>query len=323
MAWDAGWYEAIARQGYATLGTQSVRFFPLWPLLARWVHGLGVPIPWVLAIGASALWFGALVAVDQLAVAAGFSARVASSSLWLLSLVPGAVATVLGYAEPLLVLLVAAALTCVLRVRNGGERNALLWSSAIIAGYLAALTRPVGVLLCLPIALEAWRRRGSGQRGLGVAAALAPVVGLLTYLWWCNHRFSSWLLPLRVQTEASHHGGLTNPISGVVGDLSEAVHGHPSVILHLPWVALALVLCVVTFKRAPLSLAVYSSAIVLVALSGHNLDSFERYLLAAPPLFMVAAGALRSTRVRIAVFVLLAALLLAWSILVFSNVIVP
>ena len=323
MAWDAGWYEAIARQGYAALGTQSVRFFPLWPLAARAVHGLGVPVPWALAIGASVLWFGALVAVDQLAVAAGFSPRVASSSLWLMSLVPGAVATVLGYAEPLLVLFVATALACVLRVRSGGGRSALLWTSVIVAGYLAALTRPIGVLLCLPIALEAWRRRRTQSVSLGVTAALAPVAGLITYLWWCRHQFGSWLLPLKVQTEASHHGGLTNPISGLVGDLNEAMHGHPSVILHLPWVAVALVLCLVAFKRAPLSLAVYSSAIVLVALSGHNLDSFERYLLAAPPLFMVAAGSLRSERIRIAVFVLLGSLLLAWSILVFSNVIVP
>jgi hypothetical protein len=323
MAWDAGWYQAIAHQGYAALGTQSVRFFPLWPLLARGLHGLGVPLAWALALGASALWFGALIAVDQLASTAGFAPRTSSASLWLLCLVPGAVATVLGYAEPLLVLLVATTLTCTLRVRKGGDRSALLWTTAIIASYLAALTRPVGVVLCVPLMFETWRHRRTRSVALGVMAALAPIAGLLTYLWWCSHRFGSWRLPLTVQTQAAHHGGLTNPVSGLLGDLNEGLQGHLSVLLHLPWVAVAVVLCVIAFKRAPASLALYSSAIVILALSGHNLDSFERYLLAAPPLFMVAGEALRSSRVRILVLILLGGLLMAWSILVFSNVIVP
>ena len=33
--WDAGWYETIARFGYAPLGHQALRFFPLYPLMGR------------------------------------------------------------------------------------------------------------------------------------------------------------------------------------------------------------------------------------------------------------------------------------------------
>src|SRR5580698_1448456 len=33
LGWDAGWYESIARVGYQPLGLQSLRFFPLVPLL--------------------------------------------------------------------------------------------------------------------------------------------------------------------------------------------------------------------------------------------------------------------------------------------------
>src|ERR1017187_9149497 len=44
LAWDGGWYESIARHGYAASGPQSVRFFPGYPMAARvlgWVPGIG------------------------------------------------------------------------------------------------------------------------------------------------------------------------------------------------------------------------------------------------------------------------------------------
>src|SRR5579863_3648460 len=35
LGWDAGWYESIARHGYAGAGHASLRFFPLVPLVVR------------------------------------------------------------------------------------------------------------------------------------------------------------------------------------------------------------------------------------------------------------------------------------------------
>src|SRR5580704_4419540 len=40
LGWDAGWYEAIAKHGYAGAGPASLRFFPLVPALARGVSEL-------------------------------------------------------------------------------------------------------------------------------------------------------------------------------------------------------------------------------------------------------------------------------------------
>jgi len=42
LAWDAGFYESIARFGYHPFGHQALRFFPLFPLAARllsWLPG--------------------------------------------------------------------------------------------------------------------------------------------------------------------------------------------------------------------------------------------------------------------------------------------
>ena len=322
LAWDAGWYEAIARQGYVHLGAQATRFFPLWPLMVRGLHHLGLPVAGVMIVTVSVVWFMALIAIDQLGAASGFSRRATGASLWLVCLAPGAVATVLGYAEPLLVLLVATTLTLALRVHTT-RPAAPLWAGAAVLGFAAGLTRPVGVVLCVPVGIEAWRRRNAGAIPVSVLATVAPLGGLVSYLWWCHATFNSWLLPLRVQTESVHHGGLTNPVSGLLHAASLALHGHTSVWMHLPWVALAIIGCVLSFKRAPLSLAIYSTLIVALALSGSNLDSLELYLLAAPTLFAVAGTFLDRQRLRILVYVGLGVVLFGTSTLVFANAIVP
>ncbi|HTT85802.1 MAG TPA: hypothetical protein VMF60_00415, partial [Acidimicrobiales bacterium] len=45
LGWDSGWYESIARHGYGGAGHESLRFFPLVPLLTRalsWIPGVGM-----------------------------------------------------------------------------------------------------------------------------------------------------------------------------------------------------------------------------------------------------------------------------------------
>ena len=324
-AWDAGWYRAIALHGYASLGEQSTRFFPVWPGMLRGLHLLGVPVLWSMAIATSLLWLGALVAIDRLGSAAGLSGTVRSTSLWLIALWPGAIATVLGYAEPLLVLLVACSLALVLGAGDRASTWSWRWVVAGALGGVAAATRPVGILLVLPFALEAWRQRPRGAAALGsrLVGIGGPVIGLGSYLAWCRHQFGDALLPLRIQTQATHHGGLTNPVSGLVGDVRLALDHHLSDVLHLPFVLIAILLCILAFRRVALSLAVYSAAVVVVALSGHNLDSFERYVLAAPGVFFAGATLLANRTLKVVILVGLGGALFAYSALALGNVVVP
>ena len=87
--------------------------------------------------------------------------------------------------------------------------------------------------------------------------------------------------------------------------------------LHLPWVAVSVVMVVVVFRRLPVSYGLYSAAIVVVAASGSNLDSFERYALGAFPLVLAGATLLRSRRVEITVLVLSAVTMFAYALLAF------
>ena len=193
-----------------------------------------------------------------------------------------------------------------------------------VLGALAGATRPVGVLLVIPIAIEAWRRRSTGVAMVASIVALcSPLLGAGAYLLWVRSAFGDALAPLKVQTEAGHHGSLTNPITGVLHGVSLAAHGHLGALLHLPWVAVALVAVALGVRKLPLSATVYAVGILALALGGQNLDSFERYLLAVPTLFLVAAGWLGRRTVRIGVLLVLAAGLALTSVLVFADYLVP
>ena len=115
LGWDAGWYETIARVGYAPLGNQSLRFFPAVPLLTHvfaWVPGVDdgaalVVLANLAALAATAMLF--VLARRELGDRAA-----ARRSIWILSLLPSAFVLVMGYAESLLLVF---AIGCFLALR--------------------------------------------------------------------------------------------------------------------------------------------------------------------------------------------------------------
>jgi hypothetical protein len=323
LAWDGGFYASIARLGYRPLGHEALRFFPLFPLSARalaWLPGVSAGTAVVLIANAGALIGTALLVV--LVRRESGDDRLARRSAWLLSLAPPAFTLVLGYAEGLLLVFTTA---CFLCLRPAADR-APRWLWAGLFGFAAALTRPLGVLLVLPIACEAWRRwrstPASGRPAIAVGLA-GPVAGLATFLGWSAGAYGDFFLPLRVQTSAGHHGALGDPLTTLWHAARGALHHHLGTALHIPWVVLVVVLLVVVWRRLPSPYGAFATGVVLVALSGTNLDSFERYALSAFPLVIVGAMGLASRRVERVVLALSAAGLLAYSLLAFVNRLVP
>jgi hypothetical protein len=329
LGWDAGWYEAIARVGYAPLGHQSLRFFPLFPLVGRALAYLpGVSAGTALVVVAN---LGALVATALLRVLVlreSGDERWADRSAWLFSLAPPAFVLVMGYAEGLLL---AFAVGCFVAIRRGsgsawagGAGPAWLW--AAVLGAAAGLTRPAGVLLAVPIAVETvrrWRAAGAGERVLAAVATLAPVAGTGAFLAWSAGVYGDGLLPLRVQTQSGHHGGLSDPFRTLAHDVTGVVDHHFGTALHVPWVVLVVALLVVCWWRLPASYGAFATVAVVVALTGTNLDSFERYALGAFPLVIAAASLIAEPRVERSVLVLAAAGLAGYALLAFLNLSVP
>jgi hypothetical protein len=336
LSWDAGWYETIARVGYGALGAQSLRFFPAVPLLTHalaWLPGLGDGPALVLLANVAALAATAMLYV--LVRRETGQAAVARRSVWVLSLLPAAFVLVLGYAESLLLVL---AIGCFLALRpaagstagpgdhTGAGVDRPHFGVAGLLAFAAALTRPIGVLLFLAIAAEVvrwWPRLGREERVAGVGAVVAPFVGLVAFLAWAKHTVHDWWAPLRVQLQSSHHGGLADPFATLYDDAKGLLHHHVGTALHVPWVLLALAMLLVCWRRLPAPYTLFAAAVLATAVSGANLDSFERYALGAFPLSIAAALLLTESQIERLVLTVLSAGLAAYALLAFLNISVP
>ncbi len=321
LGWDAGWYASIAAHGYPMTNHGALRFFPLLPLVARLLSVLpGLSTGAAVVVVANVSTFGATALLVLLVRRETGDEALARRTIWLLSLAPPAFTFVMGYAEgPLLLLVVG----CFVALRwPGGPR----WWWVAAFGYFAAFTRPLGVLVALAVAVElvrSWVQARARDRAWATAALAAPLAGMGTFLAWSKARFGDALLPLKVQTQAGHHGGLSDPFITLAHDVSGAFHGHVGTALHVPWVLVALGLLVLCWLRLPACYSLFATAVVAVALSGTNLDSFERYALSAFPLVWAASLLTASRRVERVVLPLAAAGLFGYALLAFLNISVP
>ena len=149
LGWDASWYREITRHGYDGVAKEGLRFFPLVPILARvgsWLPGVSVRLALLLVVNACALAVGFLM--YELVRGEGRSDAVARHAVWIVYLAPTAFVLVMGYAEATLMTATLVALIALRRQR---------WWIAAIAGVVAGLTRPVGVLLVVPALVEVYR----------------------------------------------------------------------------------------------------------------------------------------------------------------------
>jgi hypothetical protein len=331
LGWDAGYYETIARVGYHPLGKESLRFFPAVPALTHVVAWLpGVTDGAALLVVSNVAAFVATVLLFALVRRETGDPLVARRAIWFLSLSPAAFVLVMGYAESTLLCL---SVGCFLALRpapapgpaHGPDRRPN-FALAGVLGFAGALTRPIGVLLALVVAVELvrwWIRLGRRQRVTGLVATAAPLLGLAAFGVWAHHEVSDFWAPLRVQFESAHHGGLSDPFVTLAHDARGVFHHHVGTALHLPWVIVAAVLLVVCWRRLPAAYTVFAGAILAVAVAGSNLDSFERYALSAFPLAVAAALICRGPRIERVVLTILPAALAGYALLAFLNISVP
>ncbi len=284
LAWDGSWYELIASDGYA-MGYDSaldpaLRFFPLFALLGRALGVLLTPgVALVVIANLASLVAGVLL--YRLVKAETDDVDLAERVVRLLALAPPAFVLVFAYSEGLFLVL---SISVFYLMRQGK------WWVAAVGGYLAGLTRPVGALLSLPVAVVAIRqiRRDGFSRVLGaVIAAVAPVAGMATFLLWSRSALDDWSAPLDRQGDL--RGGWVEPVSRVVASAWRGVRGDEGELFHFLAAVMLVGLVVVTTRQLRAEYWLYSLVSVVLLLSADNLNSLERYGLAVFPL--VIAGA--------------------------------
>lgn len=252
FAWDYNWYHLVAYGGYPDgQGGRQYAFFPLWPQLIRWSGS----IPDVVAAGALA-W--AASAAAFFGVAEGTPHARLRTAL-ALACWPGSFVLALAYPDGLA--LAAAASAAVLALRGR-----LL--TAGLVGVIAALARPNGVLIALPLA---WLARGKGPRAwLGAAAPVAAAAAVEAYFW--SHSGNS-----RVFLDAQRQWGRGGPgrfgdWSSHLGDVFER-HGLLIAVLAVP-AAAAIVVAWRRFGLWPTAVIAYASAVSVLLAATQSLQGF-------------------------------------------------
>jgi hypothetical protein len=188
---DGLWFLRIATGGYEN-GDGSAAFFPGYPLVIRAVSPLlgGHPLAAALLISNAAA-LGVMVALYFL-TSSEFDERVARRTILYLAVFPTSFFLLAPYSEAPFLLLVLLSLW--------GARRGRWWIAGV-AGAAAAATRNVGVLVILPLLVEAvhQRREGGGSTAATVAWSIVPVVGLAAYLGYWQAAAGDWLAPVNQQ----------------------------------------------------------------------------------------------------------------------------
>lgn len=315
LAWDGRWYELIAMSGYAAADDPAVRFFPLWPMVGRavaWLPGLNAGAALVVCANLAALAAGALL--HRLVLDETSDPGLADRAVRLLMLAPPSFVLVLAYSEALYLVLAIAVFIAAGRGR---------WWTAAVAGYLAALTRPVGAILALPVAYSAWRARRDGRSAqvAAAAAALAPLAGAATFVVWAGAALGDADAPIGQQREL--RGDPAEPVSRLVRAAYRGAGGDTGELFHFLAAAAIVALAVVAALRLSRPLALYGCVSALVLLTAENLNSLERYALGAFPLVIAAAVVSRHPRLDRWLPAMLGAPMACLAILAFHGVYVP
>ena len=162
-----------------------------------------------------------------------------------MSIAPPAFVLVWAYAEGPFLLLSAAVLLALHR---------RWWWTAAALGCLATLTRPSGLLLALPAAVEGWRAwRASDLRARAgiVAAVVGPFAGFAAFLLWVEEATGDWLAPLRVQDD--FRDGTVFPLLRLAEGLGEVVTDTLGDGLHVPFAFAMIALAWWACRHLPLS----------------------------------------------------------------------
>lgn len=278
--WDGIWYRLVASEGYLLIpGRQSdPAFFPLYPLLLRGAHGLGFGYQTAGLLISNLALLGALVAFEALTRDL-FGPTLARRATVYVAVFPLGYAFSMAYPESLVLGAIAIAGLAAARGR---------WATATLCAAAAALARPEGVLVALPVLASAWQQRAAIsplKRGLALGAVVAPAAALASYPTYLGSVLHD---PLAWSQAERAWGRQFSPLGFV-----DTVINLPGALAHNPWLTrdvacfVLYVVLLVAARRAgtPMPWLLGAAAVVTVPLFSGSFESIGRFGLLALPLF--------------------------------------
>jgi len=278
--WDGRWYRMIAANGYLLIpGHQSdPAFFPLFPVLLRGVHAAGIGYFLAGLLLSNAAFVVALTAFHALTRDV-LGTPLARRATIYLAIFPLGYVFSMTYPESIVLAAISLAALAAAQRR---------WSTAMICAAVAALTRPEGLVVLLPILISAYRRNSSTSqlnRGVALAAVIAPIAALASfpaYLGVVLHDPLAW-------NSAEHAWGRRFSPLGFV----HALTGLPGLIAQNPWL-IRDVVCFVLYlglleaaRRAgtPRPWLVGGLLVIVLPVFSGAFTAVGRFGLLVPPIF--------------------------------------
>lgn len=287
--WDAGWYLSIIRAGYFIDGDiqtsqSNIAFFPLYPYLVK-LFVLLLPerlrtterILIIALLISNLLLIAALILLHKLIT--NFSDRaLAQRTILYILLFPTGFFLFCFYTESAFLLLSVAAF-CAASKKS--------WGWACLCGSLLSLTRPLGVLISIPLFLVylesvEWKPLKIQKNILWFL--LIPL-GLLSFLLYAHHLTGDYLAPVHAQKAwqksfAMPWTTLFRPFGGSL----------PVTRVEQLLTVIFIVLSILSiFKLPSISYAVYSLLLILPPLTSGTLISTSRYYVVIFPVFICMA----------------------------------
>jgi hypothetical protein len=200
--------------------------------------------------------------------------------MWYLMVFPTSFFLSAAYGESLFLALSVGAILA-------GRRGSWWWAG--ILGGLAALTRPFGVLVVLPLAIEAWQTRGPGWPWrIGAALALVPLA-LLAYMGYLQVQYGDALAFLHAQSDWDR--SLMAPWDTIARFLEGPfeLHVGSHSLIDFAFMLFATGVALAAWKVLRRSYAVYLTALVVFPLFTGSLVSYPRFVITYFPMFLVLA----------------------------------
>ena len=309
--WDACWYTTIAAYGYGP-EAGATTFFPLLPILLAGGTGTIGGIVFVAPVVTALACIAAFTGLRQL-VGRDVDVPTAERTVLYTAVFPAAFFLIAPFTESLFLA------TSVWAFIGARRRR---WELALVAGLLAGLTRPQGVILVLPLAWEAvqalrarWvaggRRLQPSDLLVGVAVA-APAIAYVGFVGWTAAAVGESYFASNAAWGAHH---LVWPWDRLADGIAWAIeHGRPVQALNAAMWVLFVGLAIAAIRLLPTSYWLYvlpQLALMLTQETTFPLMSTIRYLIVVFPCFVILAMAGRSRRFNTA-WVIVSVLLLGF-----------
>jgi len=316
--WDGGWYAAIAEHGY--FNKASTSFFPLYPLLVRFADYLpGGTAFWGVAVSTACL-LATLYFLYELAEEL-FDTPVARATILAFAFFPSAFFTNAVFSESVF-LAATTGTVWALRVR----RHFLL---ACLFAYFAMAARNVGIFLLVPLLWELLGRRRARlwEGALGLVGSLGGLIAYMLYLakglgdplYFAVAQRETWGRALTNPVHTLHKAWTTGVFGARYAFHPHAIFGNAGVepafkaadTFNLILFGILVFLVLVGLFKLPLDLWIYSVLVILAPILTPSplwaLTSFNRYMLACFPLFVVLGWLLATSRALLAAWLVASA----------------